>query len=115
MSSLVSLSIDGAISNSTGGSHGYMTSLFKNGQKPPTAALEIIERYFNRVARPVYLGTISLEIRWSLARTQEMLEHLTDEGIVRPLTDDEKFSSGFPVEANIYVLVGEPKLSKAWY
>lgn len=67
----------------------------------------------HRVARPVYLGFISLEIRWSLARTQEMMDYLEEQGIVRLVPAEELKSRGFPVVAVIYELVGGPQVSKA--
>jgi len=87
---------------------------FRDGNRIPHAALEIIESYFNRVARPVYLGTISLEIGWSLASTQEMFDYLHDIGTIRPMKTDEKIVLGFTSGANIYVLTTKPVLAKAW-
>jgi len=87
---------------------------FWDGNKFPHVALEIIESYFNRVAQPVYLGTISLEIGWSLARTQEMFDYLHDIGTIRPMKTSEKFAAGLPSLANVYILTTKPVLAKAW-
>lgn len=91
-----------------------MTSPLREGQRPPQSVLKIIVRYFNKVARPVYLGTLSLEVGWSLARTHELVEQLVDEGVIRAVTDEEKAADKIPTIANLYVLIGEPTLSKAW-
>ena len=92
-----------------------MAVMFRDGLKPPPKVLEIIMRLFHRLAHPLYLGIVSLEIGWSLARTQEMLNHLEDRGIVRPMTKEEKGTSGYPEDANLYVLIEKPQLSKAWF
>ena len=91
-----------------------MTALFRDGLKPPPKVLEIIMRLFHRLAHPLYLGVISLEIGWSLARTQEMLDVLQDRGEVRPMTLEEKVKSGYRDDANLYVLTEKPRPSKAW-
>lgn len=93
---------------------GTMTRLFRDGQKPPQKVLEIIVRHFHRVGRPVYMGIVSLEIGWSLARTQEMFDDLTDKGVIRPMTEAEKLAAKLPIVANTYVLTERPMLSKAW-
>lgn len=90
-----------------------MSVLFRNGQKPPQRALEIIVRYLNKVANPVYMGLISLEVGWSLARTEEMMELLEDRGVVRKLTPDDLRQRGYRSDANIYELIGKPELRKA--
>lgn len=59
----------------------------------------------NRVGRPVYMGFVSLEVRWSLARTQEMMNILEERGIVRLVPVEELKSKGFPHEAHVYELV----------
>lgn len=80
-----------------------MSKWFKDGNGPPQVALERILGYFRRVGSPLYMGFISLEIRYSLAQTQAMLDHLEEMKLVRPLTDDEKRGK-FDVRGNIYVL-----------
>lgn len=89
------------------------SSWLRDGGHPPQAVLGIIESYLHRVACPVYLGTISLYIGWSLARTEEMMIIMQDGGLVRPLTDDEKRASGYRIDGNIWCLNGKPELSKA--
>ncbi len=91
-----------------------MAALFRNGLKPPPKVLEIIVRLFHRLAHPLYLGVISLEIGWSLARTQEMLDALEDRGVVRPMTVEEKVKSGYRDDAILYVLTEKPRPGKAW-
>jgi hypothetical protein len=90
-----------------------MGVLYRDGERPPQKALEIIVGYMHRVAHPLYLGYISLEVRYSLARTQEMMEYLQDQGVVRPLSEDEKRIRGFRIDANLWVLSDGPQLSKA--
>jgi len=77
---------------------------------PPPKVLEIIVDYMRRVARPSYLGFISLEIRWSLSRTKQALDKLVDQGLVRELTIDEKLQLRLPEIAALYVL-GDSKKS----
>lgn len=81
-----------------------------DGMGPPQKVLEIIVDYMRRVARPSYLGFISLEIRWSLSRTKQALDKLVDQGLVKELTDDEKVQLRLPVTAALYVL-GDGKKS----
>jgi hypothetical protein len=87
-----------------------MASLFKDGQKPPQKTLEMIVDYMRKVDHPVYMGYISLEVRCSLSRTQEMLEFLQDKGVVRQLNEDEKRAQGFRSDANIWMLVDASQL-----
>lgn len=76
-----------------------------DGRGPSQKVLELIVGYMERVARPAYMGIISLEIHWSLARTQEAMDRLEDAGLVRQLTLDEKRGRGLPDVANLYVLI----------
>ena len=67
----------------------------------------IIDRiisYMYRFSRPVYVGFIALEIGYSLARTQVMMDDLVLEGRVRAFTVDEKKRLGMHPDANIWVL-----------
>lgn len=89
-----------------------MGKLFRDGEKPSQRVLEIIVGYMNRVARPVYLGFVSLEIGWSLARTKEMLDFLEEKGIVRAVPHAELRSKGFREDAVVYELT-KLELSKA--
>lgn len=84
-----------------------MGRLFRD-EGPSQKVLEIIVGYMNRVGRPVYLGFISLEIRWSLARTQEMMDVLEERGVVRNVPVDELRNKGFPSVAHVYELVKKP-------
>jgi hypothetical protein len=92
-----------------------MATLFRDGKELPQNVAGKIVRLFHRLAHPVYMGIVSLEIGWSLARTQEILEHLSDEGVVRAMSPDEKITAKFPEDANLYVLIGAPRLNKAWF
>ena len=78
--------------------------LFRDGQLPPQKSLEIIMALFRKVTHPLYLGIVSLEVGWSLARTKEMLDVLEERGEVRPLTPTEKVTGCYPLDANVYVL-----------
>ena len=91
-----------------------MSKLFRDGVSPSPQVLEIIVSYMNKVARPVYVGILSLEVRWSLARTQEMLDILEERGVVRPATVEEKLRWNCHSSANMYALVAKPSLSKAY-
>ena len=91
-----------------------MERQLRDGMRPSPKVLEIIVSYMNRVASPVYLGILSLEVRWSLERTQQMLNELEDKGMVRKVTDEEKRKLGRPLEAILYVLTDRPSLSKAY-
>lgn len=82
-----------------------MGKLFRDGEGPSPRVLEIIVSYMNRVGRPVYLGFVSLEVRWSLARTQEMMDVLEERGVVRNVPREELKAKGFPAEAHVYELV----------
>ena len=87
--------------------------LYRDGDVPPEHVLRIIVGFMHRVARPVYLGTVALEVGHSLARTQEMMEALEDRGEARAVGADEKRRLGFREDANVYAVVGEPVLNKA--
>jgi len=80
-------------------------SWLRDGTKPPQRALEIITDYLDRVASPTYLGAISLEVGWSLARTQEMVTVLVERGLTRELSVGEKRAMGAGEDHLIYVRV----------
>jgi hypothetical protein len=84
-----------------------MATLFRNGQVPSQAVLEIIVAYMKRVNGPVYMGFVSLEVGWSLARTQEMLDLLEERGVIKRMSDEEKSAVSIPQCANVYVLVAQ--------
>jgi len=84
-----------------------MSSWLRDGTAPPPRALEIIIGHFDRVACPTYLGAISLEVGWSLARTQEMVTVLVHQGLVRELSIDEKRAMGGDADHTIYVRVSK--------
>jgi hypothetical protein len=90
-----------------------MASLFRDGQKPPPKALELIIRLFHKATHPLFLGIVSLEVGWSLARTQEMFNLLASEKTIRRATAKEKAEFGLRPDANVYVLVGKAEASKA--
>lgn len=90
-----------------------MASWLREGKDPPQAVLDLIVRYMNRVAHPVYVGIISLEVRWNLARTQEMMDVLVERELIRRMNEDERLERCIPDDANVYVLVGVPHPSKA--
>lgn len=80
-----------------------------DGMGPTPKVLGLIVDYMKTVAGPSYLGIISLEIHWSLARTQQALDELVSSGQVRELTPEDKKRRGFPVVAALYELVnGKP-------
>ena len=76
----------------------------QNGQRPPQKALEIIVSYMNKVTHPLYLGYLALEVGYSLARTEEMLQHLEEQGIVHRLKHYELKAFGFRPDANVFGL-----------
>jgi len=90
-----------------------MASWLRDGKQPPQVVLEIIERYLHRVARPMYLGAISLYVGWSLARTQEMLETMQERGLVVPLDANGLKAHGFRDEDIVWHLVAKPTPAKA--
>lgn len=90
-----------------------MTKWFNGGKEPPQAALEKIVSYFHRVDRPVYLGVLALEIRYSIEQTQAMFEALHDAGVLRPLTPEEKQARQLDVRGNVWILVEKAHPSKA--
>ena len=89
------------------------TNKLRDSQKYPPAVLELILSIMHRMARPVYLGIISLEVGWSLARTQQMFDELEERGEVRPATLLEKREHGMRTDATVYTLTGPAMISKA--
>lgn len=55
----------------------------KTGKQPSPAALEKILGYLDRGYSPALVGFIALEIGYSLAQTETMLDILEDRGLVR--------------------------------
>ena len=81
-----------------------MGCTFRDGRLPPQKALGIITSYMWRMSTPVYLGILSVEVGWSLARTQEMMDHLQDEGTVRRLDEGQLRSFGLSPGSIVYAL-----------
>ena len=75
-----------------------------NRRMPTRIAFEMIIERVGRFSTPTYVGAISLELRCSIARAQELLDELEAMSIVRPLTQDEKTTFGCPIDANVYFL-----------
>lgn len=92
-----------------------MAPVFRDGSKLPQKALDLIVRRFHMVAKPMYLGEVSMVVSWSLSRTQEMLDELERLGTVRQLSLEEKLKGRFVADGNVYCLVESPKLSKAHF
>lgn len=84
-----------------------MTKRSNNGREPPPVALEKIIACFHRVARPVYLGALALEVGYGLNQTHAMLETLHESGLVRPLTEAEKRSLDIDPRGYVWTLVGK--------
>lgn len=89
-----------------------MVAWLREGKQPPQNVLDLITGYLHRVARPVYLGTLSLHIGYSLAQTEAFLVILEERGIVRPMTEDEKLEHRFRKDGNVFRLVGKPNPAK---
>lgn len=75
---------------------------------PGPDVLKKIVGYMSRVGRPVYIGFVSLEVRWSLERTEEMLQQLVDLGMVRLLDKEGLVRYRFPTRAIVYELTKAP-------
>jgi hypothetical protein len=84
----------------------------REGKEPPQKVLDLIVGYLHRVARPVYLGTLSLHIGYSLAQTEAFLIVLEERGIVRPMTIAEKTNHRFREDDNVFRLVDDPDPAK---
>jgi hypothetical protein len=78
----------------------------------PVTAQKIVS-YFHRVDRPVYLGFVALEIRYSLEQTRAMFEVLHDVGVLRPLTVEEKRAQHIDERGEVWVLVDKAHPGKA--
>jgi hypothetical protein len=53
---------------------------------------------------PCFSGYLSLETLYSLNIISDALQVLQENGLVRPLTDQEKSDQGFRPEHDVYVL-----------
>ena len=82
-----------------------MAQRFSYSHRPPSEALEKIVSCFHRSNKALYLGQVALEIGWSLERTQQMIELLVEDNVLRPATEDEKQRVNLSSHAVIYVLV----------
>lgn len=91
-----------------------MTRYFKDSRgEPPQVALEKIVSFFHRLDRPVYLGFIATEVKYSLEQTRAMLDVLHDAGAVRPLSVEEKRAQGLDERGDIWMLVEKAHPGKA--
>ncbi|MFA6573596.1 MAG: hypothetical protein WCT13_05520 [Patescibacteria group bacterium] len=57
-----------------------------------------------RMEKPVYMGSIAIEIGYGLNRTQHFIDNLVDENIIREVTLKEKSDLGVNDEVLMYVL-----------
>lgn len=80
-------------------------SWLQNDERPSQKVLGIIMGFMKRCNSPQYLGIISLEVAYSLARTQWMMNTLEEQGDVRSATQEEKLRMGAVDDAVVYVLV----------
>lgn len=65
-----------------------------------------ILKMFHKLRRPIFLGVISLEIGRSLLHTEEIVNTMLDEGLLRPATPEELNVLGAETDAKVYVLTG---------
>lgn len=65
-----------------------------------------ILKMFHKLRRPIFLGVISLEIGRSLLHTEEIVNTMLDEGLLRPLTQEELNVLGAETDTKVYVLTG---------
>jgi hypothetical protein len=63
-----------------------------------------IVAYMRRMEKPVYMGSIAIEIGYGLNRTQHFIDNLVDENIIREVTLKEKSDLGVNDEVLMYVL-----------
>lgn len=80
-------------------------SSFSHNTVFPQRAIESIVYLLQRIAQPIYMGDISIEIGYSLNRTEEMLGYLESVGIVRKLLTSDLKKFGFREDTNVYVFV----------
>ncbi len=66
-----------------------------------------ILKMFHKLRRPIFLGVLSLEIGRSLVRTEEIVNIMLDEGLLRSLTREELHALGAEIDAKVYVLAGK--------
>jgi hypothetical protein len=60
------------------------------------AAKEAVMGMATAASRPLLIGVAALRLGsfWSIERTQELFQELEDEGLLRPLSGDEKLQYG---------------------
>lgn len=85
-----------------------MKKVFPDGSKPRQQVLDLIVSYMQRINHPLYLGYISLEIGYSLAQTQAMIDMLVKQEIIRHLSEKELKEKNAHPDASIYTLVELP-------
>jgi len=89
-------------------------TLIESFNKIPAGTQERIVSLFHRAARPMFLGQISLEIGWSLERTELMLNELVGLGVLRRALPEEMRKIGAVTDdANVYTLVDAPSAALA--
>lgn len=85
----------------------------RDGSTPPQKALEIIEARLHKVATPMYLGALSLEVGYNLRQTEDMLAVMQQRGIVRRATLEEKAAHLMRPDDEVYALVAVPSIAKS--
>lgn len=79
--------------------------------KDKTRFCDKIVRYFNKVDRPTYAGEIALELGCSLQNTEDCLDDLVFDGVLRVASAEEVKLIGGRSDSKVFVLVSSASLS----
>jgi hypothetical protein len=77
--------------------------------KAVAPALEIRRQilfFAHRYARPFYLGQLANDIEWSLERTEQYVQHLVTEGLIKKLSPQEAQGFSHIKTLHLYVVAG---------
>jgi hypothetical protein len=77
--------------------------------RPPERATKKLLEYMHRIERPAFVGSVAIEIGWSIDRTMEMLERFVHDGAIRWATQDELYHLSAPKDAFAIVVVDKSK------
>jgi len=92
------------------GTHKLNQTFSKSFDAIPESTFNKIVMLFHRSMRPLFLGQVSMDIGWSLERTEMMINCLIGKGVLRHASLSERTYLGVDANANIFALVEKPSL-----
>jgi hypothetical protein len=80
--------------------------------RPPARQTQKLIEYMHRTGRPAFVGSIAIEIGWSIDNTMEMIERYVYDGALRWATQKELKELSAPSNAFVVVMIDMSKFGQ---